>query len=95
MISEIYGADTGKIHVVGIGYNDRIFFQSERKRNGSEIRIAYAGKIAEKKGVMSLLRAMEHLPTEQRGSIFSWQEEPATRRSMKRRGRWQEDAATR
>ena len=31
MISEIYGADTGKIHVVGIGYNDRIFFQSERK----------------------------------------------------------------
>lgn len=62
MISEIYGADTGKIHVVGIGYNDRIFFQSERKRNGSEIRIAYAGKIAEKKGVMSLLRAMEHLP---------------------------------
>ena len=34
MISEIYGADTGKIHVVGIGYNDRIFFQSEESGTG-------------------------------------------------------------
>lgn len=42
MISEIYGADTGKIHVVGIGYNDRIFSRVKEsgtgQRSGSPMR---------------------------------------------------------
>lgn len=63
-IREIYHADQNKVHVVGIGYNAGVFRQTSYARTEKAVRIVFAGKIAEKKGVMSLLRAMDLLTPE-------------------------------
>ena len=63
-ILEIYGLDPAKVQVVGTGYNSEVFWTDGPKKSSldGKIRIAYAGKIAEKKGVMSLMRALRQLP---------------------------------
>lgn len=66
-IQRIFGMPEEKIAVAGVGYNDQIFFSDpsrHRKRHACEERkrIIFAGKISEKKGVCSLLRALEYLP---------------------------------
>ena len=63
-IQKIYHADKKKVHVVGIGYNAAIFRQTSFLRREKAVRIVFAGKIAEKKGVMSLLRAMNLIQSE-------------------------------
>lgn len=70
-VKEIYGVTGERITRLGMGYNSQIFFakpSSDRKRDGVT-RIVFAGKIAEKKGVMSLLRAMSRL-TEQNVNLY-------------------------
>lgn len=67
-VCEIYGADHGKIRIVGMGYNDRIFARTGSRAEmnpgdrlpdpDGKIRIVFAGKISEKKGVMSLIRCL-------------------------------------
>ena len=57
----IYKADPGKIETVGMGYNSQIFHGGEEKRDDGITRIIFAGKIAEKKGVMSLIRSLSVL----------------------------------
>lgn len=66
----IYGVDPDKIITVGMGYNDGIFridpeARAEKKRRekvqNSRKLLVFAGKIAEKKGVMSLIRALDLL----------------------------------
>ena len=62
-IRRIFEVQEAKIKVVGVGYNDRIFFQiSEKKERTGPFQIIFAGKISEKKGVCSLLRALSDLP---------------------------------
>lgn len=60
-VKEIYGADSGKITRVGMGYNSEIFCATEKKPGDGTVRMAFAGKIAEKKGVMSLIRSLSLL----------------------------------
>lgn len=60
-VKEIYGADPGKITRVGMGYNSKIFRVTGEKKKDGIVRAVFAGKIAEKKGVMSLLRALKYL----------------------------------
>ncbi len=67
-VKEIYGADPAKITRVGMGYNSRIFHASGEKKKDNITRLVFAGKIAEKKGVMSLLRALKSLDLD-RGSL--------------------------
>lgn len=60
-ICRIFAIDASRVHVAGSGYNSRVF----RALPGEERdcrRIAFAGKISEKKGVLSLIRAMSLLP---------------------------------
>lgn len=57
-VLKIYGADPGKIEAVGMGYNSKIFFPAGEKADDGVTRIVFAGKIAEKKGVMSLIRSL-------------------------------------
>lgn len=66
----IYGADPEKIVTVGMGFNDQIFridpsARAEKlRREGDQGRrrlLVFAGKIAEKKGVMSLIRALDQM----------------------------------
>ena len=70
-VEEIYGADREKMRVVGMGYNRDIFRRMPeiRKDLSSEdgsaeegrTRLIFAGKIAEKKGVMSLIRCLDNI----------------------------------
>lgn len=60
-VKEIYAAAPEKITRVGMGYNSKIFRTTGEKKRDGIVRIVFAGKIAEKKGVMSLLRALKVL----------------------------------
>lgn len=57
-VLKIYGADPEKITAVGMGYNSKVFFPAGEKKADGVTRIVFAGKIAEKKGVMSLIRSL-------------------------------------
>lgn len=52
------------IRVIGTGYNNGVFYikQESQREKREKDRLIFAGKISEKKGIMSLLRAMEHIP---------------------------------
>ena len=70
-VKEIYQVPQEKITRLGMGYNSEIFCRnrsgkcSEERNEASDhtdtVQIVFAGKIAEKKGVISLLRAMKLL----------------------------------
>lgn len=63
-ICMIYGISEEKVVVLGTGYNSDVFFVNEtvrKSRQSQKIRILFAGKLSEKKGVMSLLRAMHYV----------------------------------
>lgn len=60
-IQRIYGYDFRKIRVVGIGYNSQIFYKPKGKKKKDRTELIFAGKLAEKKGVMSLIRSLDYL----------------------------------
>lgn len=57
----IYEVDPKKIETVGMGYNSQIFHVGKDKKNDGITRIVFAGKIAKKKGVMSLIQSLSVL----------------------------------
>lgn len=60
----LYGIPEEKVHVLGTGYNSDVFFVNEtvkQARESDKIRLIFAGKLSEKKGVMSLLRSMHYV----------------------------------
>lgn len=62
----LYPVDKEKITRVGMGYNNQIFHLAEESCDKEGVTsLMFAGKIAEKKGVMSLLRAMALLGDEE------------------------------
>lgn len=63
-VREIYGAEPEKIMRAGMGYNSQVFRTTGEKRRDGVTRLVFAGKIAEKKGVMSLLRSFSALKCE-------------------------------
>ena len=65
-IIEIYQCDADNIEVIGTGYNSDVFFiTSEIQKQSAKTRLIFAGKISEKKGVMSMLRAFSYIPNAQ------------------------------
>lgn len=62
-IEEIFDIEDEKIYVAGAGYNEKKFFRKERVKK-PYFQIAFAGKVSEKKGVFSLLRAVDKLKFE-------------------------------
>ena len=59
----LFGVPEEKVHVMGTGYNSDVFYVDEEARQDrtDKIRLIFAGKISEKKGVLSLLRAMQYV----------------------------------
>lgn len=60
----LYGVPEEKVHVMGTGYNSDVFYVNEQvreTRQNDKIRLIFAGKISEKKGIFSLLRAMNYV----------------------------------
>lgn len=60
-VLEVYGVPAEKTVVVGVGYNDRVFYDRHIRAPHSGVRLIYAGKISEKKGVYSLISALNQL----------------------------------
>ncbi len=65
-VADVYGVDPARIDVVGAGYDCRVFAPAgEEAPGGAEVgdprpaRIVFVGKITQKKGVASLLRALD------------------------------------
>lgn len=60
-IVDVFNIPVHRINVVGIGYDAHRFKPSEntKSQKNTHTNILFAGKIAEKKGVLSLLRALE------------------------------------
>ena len=64
-VKDIFGITDKKITRLGMGYNSQIFRRTEDHPKDGVTRIIFAGKIAEKKGVMSLIRSLHYLSAEQ------------------------------
>lgn len=60
-VKEIYGVKDENICEIGIGYNSHIFYPPDKKPEDGITRLAFAGKISEKKGVVSLLKSLSRL----------------------------------
>lgn len=72
-IERAYGVDPARIHVIGTGYNKDVFSRAPEARPAAlagaapagarprAAELAYAGKIADKKGVASLLAAIDQV----------------------------------
>lgn len=63
-VREIYGVSPEKITRLGMGYNSTVFKETGERPGDGIIRMVFAGKIAEKKGVISLLRSLSLLKFE-------------------------------
>ncbi len=59
-IKHLYGISCNKIHVVGAGYNAKLFFPVD-KPPPRPVQIVYAGKLNRSKGVPWLLRALNRM----------------------------------
>jgi len=59
-ISKLYGIPPETIHVVGAGYNDRLFVQTAKGAD-QPVQIVYAGKLSRAKGVPWMLRALSRI----------------------------------
>ncbi len=61
-VVSIYGADPARITAVGMGYNRKLFYPDGKDRGSRDVtHLIYAGKITQKKGVLSLLRSLNLL----------------------------------
>lgn len=60
-ICAFYQCNPQNVTVIGTGYNSDVFYRKEKKKN-QKLRIIFAGKLSEKKGVKSLLRSIKYLP---------------------------------
>lgn len=63
---DLYGIKDNKMQVVGIGYNNKIFHKMNVNNDRDECKInnktiLYVGKVAKKKGVLSLIKAVNRL----------------------------------
>ena len=65
-ISRVYGVPGERLEVIGSGFDDSIFRYMPVKKEDGVKRLIYAGKLSEKKGVMSLLRSLVCLEQLQR-----------------------------
>ncbi len=62
-IAGLFAMPEERIHVIGTGFNSGVFHRlSEAERPDGRARLLFAGKLSEKKGVFSLLRALSALP---------------------------------
>ena len=64
-ILEIFGIEPEKVLVMGTGYNSDVFYLDRGEEN-RKLRLIFAGKLSEKKGLYSLLRSLRLLQKPER-----------------------------
>lgn len=57
-IINLLGVDESKIHNVGGGYNEKVFYPPKEKIEKNTINVVYAGKISQSKGVFELVQTL-------------------------------------
>ena len=62
-IIRIFDCSEILVHTVGVGYNQTIFYRKKTEEKSYK-QLVFAGKVTEKKGIFSLLRALERLEFE-------------------------------
>lgn len=63
MICDTHGCLSNIVNVIGTGYNSEVFHVVEGLEKSTEkIKYIFVGKLSEKKGVMSYLRAISYIP---------------------------------
>ena len=60
-IIDTYGCDNDRVSVIGTGYNKEVFFKQKLEKQCGKTRLIFAGKISEKKGVMSMIRSLSNM----------------------------------
>lgn len=63
-ICTLFSVPEDRVSVVGTGYNSNVFFrdaQLHASREDGKLRLIFAGKLSEKKGIFSLLRSLHYL----------------------------------
>lgn len=70
-ICNLYKCGEQKVQVIGTGYNSDVFYREEQAagEKDGELGLIFAGKLSEKKGVKSLLRAMNRLSCEEKVTL--------------------------
>ena len=63
-IADVYGVDPARIHVIGTGYDAQLFQPLPGLREEGARRLVYVGKIWRRKGVESLVRAIDGMPAD-------------------------------
>ena len=61
-ICSYYHCEPEDVMVIGTGYNSDVFYRTGSKKENDKLRLIFAGKISEKKGVKSLLRSLRYIP---------------------------------
>lgn len=69
-IADLYDLDLSKIEVIGTGYNSSVFYNKGYDRSKEEIRLIFAGKLCEKKGVFALLDALDAMNVDKEVSLY-------------------------
>lgn len=63
-ICTLFGVPEALVSVVGTGFNSNVFYRNTQlhaSRRDGKLRLVFAGKLSEKKGVFSLLRSLEYM----------------------------------
>ena len=63
-ICQMFGVPENKVAAMGTGYNSKVFYLNEevrKSRHSKKLRLIFAGKLSEKKGLYSLLRALRQI----------------------------------
>jgi glycosyltransferase involved in cell wall biosynthesis len=64
----VFSLDEKRVHVLGGGIRDDIFWHPRLRRPGSPVEVLYVGKMSSAKGVPQLLEAMEYVWSRPHGS---------------------------
>lgn len=66
-ILKVYPVEESRVRIAGTGYNDRIFFRKGEKPAADPVRLVFAGKVSQEKGVASLLCSLGRVKAEGKG----------------------------
>ena len=69
-VKELFDIHENKLFVIGVGYNNRIFYNKNYEKSHDEIKLMYAGKISDKKGISCLLKAMSYIKTDKKFKLI-------------------------
>ena len=69
-IETLFCIDKRKIFTIGAGYNSEIFYKKNYEKKEDIVRIIYAGKISDEKGISCFLEALNHVNSDKKIKFY-------------------------